>query len=142
MSASSRKCWLLAYDIRCPRRIQRVHAYLRKRGMPLQYSVFGLQANDQELRAILDDIEMLIDPGCDDVRAYHLPDHCPVWTLGRQAMPEGVIVTGVKAMRLLARKEGSTFPERSSSGNLFATDCSDTEIDDEQSNDPPRSPGD
>ncbi|HFQ90150.1 MAG TPA: CRISPR-associated endonuclease Cas2, partial [Desulfobulbus sp.] len=39
--AKPRKQWyLLAYDIRNPRRLQRTHAFVKKLGIPLQKSVF------------------------------------------------------------------------------------------------------
>lgn len=97
----TRKYWLLAYDIRDARRLRRVHAYLKKRGVPLQYSMFGLEQNDPAFADILGDVRMLIDESEDDVRAYHLPEQCQTWTLGRQSLPDGVELHATHVMRLL-----------------------------------------
>lgn len=90
MTATSTKHWLVAYDIRAPKRLARVHRFLRKIGIAVQYSVFGLELDDNGIRDMLGELEPLINPAEDDVRAYHLPDVCPVWTLGKQALPAGI----------------------------------------------------
>lgn len=100
-SPSTRKHWLLAYDIADHRRLSRVHRYLRQRGIALQYSVFGLEHSDRELRTVLDDLALLIDPRADDIRAYHIPPRCKVWALGQQALPEGIELHASCAARLL-----------------------------------------
>jgi CRISPR-associated protein Cas2 len=65
------KTWLIAYDIREPLRLRRVHRYLRQQAVPVPYSVFVARssaARDQEIRAALGRI---IDPKLDDIRIYH-----------------------------------------------------------------------
>ena len=101
MSANAIKTWLVAYDIRCGKRLARVHRRLRKEGATLQYSAFTVQAREAELHVLLAQIERLIDTRVDDVRAYHLPPKCPVWTLGTQGLPEGCVIDGELAGRLL-----------------------------------------
>lgn len=100
-STTTRKHWLLAYDIANRRRLARVHRYLRQRGIALQYSVFGLEHTDRELRTVLDDLALLIDPKADDIRAYHIPHRCKIWALGRQALPDGIELHASCAARLL-----------------------------------------
>jgi len=102
VSAGSTKTWLVSYDIREPRRLRRVHRRLRKAGATVQYSAFSVQANDSEVLTLLASLEQLIDPKRDDLRAYHLPQRCPVWMLGRQGLPEGVYIDACDASRLLA----------------------------------------
>lgn len=101
MSTHQIKTWLVAYDIREPRRLRRVHRYLRKLGMAAQYSAFTVEADDNEITGHLALIERLIDKRVDDVRAYHLPVRCPVWRLGRQEWPEGLYLSPHEAVRLL-----------------------------------------
>ena len=40
---------LLCYDIRDPKRLQKVHREVKKVGMPLQYSVFYIEMNNDEV---------------------------------------------------------------------------------------------
>jgi len=101
MNAKATKHWLVAYDIRDPRRLGRIHRYLRKRAFAAQYSVFVFEGNDAMLEALIADLSMLMDTAVDDVRAYHLPAHCRVWQLGAQAWPEGIELPGSVAARLL-----------------------------------------
>lgn len=101
MSAGQAKVWLVAYDIRCKRRLQRVHRALRKEGLAVQYSAFSVEASDAALAGVMERIEGLIDASADDVRAYHLAAHCPTWTMGRQTLGEGAVLAGITAARLL-----------------------------------------
>ncbi len=104
MSQRDRKHWLLAYDIRDPRRLQRIHAYMSKHGWPLQYSVFGLEMSEQKLRDVLDDLSHLMDTTKDDIRVYHLPPRCKVWTLGRIPLAEGIEMNSSVLLKFLARQ--------------------------------------
>lgn len=104
MSAGQPKAWLVAYDIRCDRRLRRVHACLRRQGMAVQYSAFIVEADDSGVQRVLERIRALIDARVDDVRAYHLPERCAVWTLGRQQeWRDGELVMPGVAGRLLAQ---------------------------------------
>jgi CRISPR-associated protein Cas2 len=92
MALNDRAVWMIAYDIRCPRRLRRVHAFLKAEAVPVQYSVFVTTANAQQLgvmRARLDD---LIDGKVDDVRIYRVPQSPSLATLGRQGLPDGMLL--------------------------------------------------
>ena len=95
------KAWLVAYDIRQPRRLRRVHRQLRKEGVPAQYSAFTVEADDEQIERLLERLRALIDEREDDLRAYHLPAHCTVWSLGAQHWPDGICLSGTRAARLL-----------------------------------------
>lgn len=101
MSTHQTKTWLVAYDIREPRRLRRVHKLLRKQGLAAQYSVFTVEADDIAIAVLLDAVSAAIDLQQDDVRAYHLPTSCPVWRLGSQQWPDGLCVAPAQAARLL-----------------------------------------
>lgn len=101
MSTHQSKTWLVAYDIRENRRRQRVHRLLRKQGLAAQYSAFTVEADDEQILALLQSLEAQIDTCKDDLRAYHLPASCPVWRLGTQHWPEGVYLAPAQAARLL-----------------------------------------
>ena len=117
MSTHQIKTWLVAYDIREPRRLRRVHRHLRKLGMAAQYSAFTVEADDSAIADHLAAIELLIDGRVDDVRAYHLPARCPVWRLGRQEWPEGLYLSPHEAVRLLQASAGTADAE------LFSLDA-------------------
>ena len=101
MSYSANRNWLIAYDITDPRRLGRVHRYLKSHAIPVQYSVFVFRGNHGDLQEVLGGIAERIEPSVDDVRAYHLPDRCEVAMLGRQDLPEGIVLPGPGLERLL-----------------------------------------
>ncbi len=101
MSHAERRNWLVAYDIADPRRLVRVHRFLKRRAIPVQYSVFVLHADTITLKSVLDGIANLIAPAEDGVRAYHLPKRCEVAMLGAQSLPDGVTFSGDGLDRLL-----------------------------------------
>lgn len=84
--ATPRTWYLLAYDIRDPQRLQRVHYYLRKRALAVQQSVFFLHATDAELQRTLDEIAQRIHRHQDDVRAYPIAHPAEVWLAGPSAV--------------------------------------------------------
>lgn len=92
MSVSETRLYLISYDIADPRRLQRVHAFLKKHAMPVQYSVFLARVSERRLVSLLAEINQRIDPRSDDVRAYPLPADCEAVTLGRLYLPEGVML--------------------------------------------------
>lgn len=62
--------WIICYDIRCPKRLQRVHRFCKKSAIPLQKSVFALKADEERLDLWMNGLETLIDPATDDIRIY------------------------------------------------------------------------
>ena len=103
MSHSLQRNWLIAYDIADPRRLGRVHRLLKRYAIPVQYSIFVFQGNQFMLQRIMKGIAGLIAPEADDVRAYHLPERCEVTMLGKQSLPEGVVLGSRGLDRLLRR---------------------------------------
>ena len=95
------KAWLVAYDICQPRRLRSVHRQLRKEGVPAQYSAFTVEADDEQIERLLACLRLLIDEREDDLRAYHLPASCTVWSLGAQQWPDGICLSATHAARLL-----------------------------------------
>jgi CRISPR-associated protein Cas2 len=103
MSTNAVKTWLVAYDIREDKRLRRVHRHLRREGASVQYSAFCVEADDRRIQVVLDGVRNLIASEVDDVRAYHIPQTCQVWQLGRQELPEGIQLAGGSAVsRLLS----------------------------------------
>ncbi len=87
MPASQRRPFLLAYDIADPKRLVRVHRTVRRRGVPLQYSVFLVVATAAEIDGLLDELDDIILPSADDIRVYPLPQRIEAAHYGRQWLP-------------------------------------------------------
>ena len=88
--------YLVCYDIRCPKRLGRVHRYLKKRAVALQYSVFLAKLSVKEREALLSGLRVIIHEQFDDVRVYPLPKS-PDWcTLGKPLWDEGLQFYGVE----------------------------------------------
>lgn len=87
---------IVTYDIADPKRLRRVHRFLKKIALPLQYSVFLLDADAKRVEQLLKQLAPLINPHADDIRIYPLPSQ-PEWcSLGRELWPEGIQLTGFK----------------------------------------------
>ncbi len=95
MAIHQQKGHIISYDIADPRRLGRIHRYLKQCAMPIQYSVFLIRANAVELRGIVDDLEEMIDQVEDDIRVYTLPENSEIITLGQQSMAEGIYLVNV-----------------------------------------------
>jgi len=94
--------YLLAYDIREPKRLARVHRYLRRHAVPVQYSVFVARLTGRELTRIAGDLGALIDAREDDVRIYPLPAACETQLLGPDPWPRGVILASGHALPVVS----------------------------------------
>jgi CRISPR-associated protein Cas2 len=77
--------WLLAYDIACRRRGQRVHYRLKKRALFVQESVAVLRMPSHDLDALLEQIEAQLDPKRDDLRVYRVDWPDGAWMAGPDA---------------------------------------------------------
>lgn len=84
---SAPRAWLVTYDIADPRRLSRLHRFLKKRAVPVQYSVFLFEGSGAQIGRLMQQIEQLIRPDQDDVRAYQLPQTPQFDTLGRGSLP-------------------------------------------------------
>ncbi|MEA3220487.1 CRISPR-associated endonuclease Cas2 [Immundisolibacter sp.] len=81
--------WLIAYDVREPRRLVTLHRALKKQALAVQYSVFVGRFTRRGIRHLVAIINSIIAPQ-DDVRLYPLPQR-PDWVFyGRSALPEAV----------------------------------------------------
>ena len=101
MALNAIKSWLIAYDVADPRRLARLHRYLKSKAVPVQYSVFVTRASAVQIGAIRSALADLIDPKTDDVRIYQVPDSPELVVLGTKALPDGI--------QLLEGKEPGSF---------------------------------
>ena len=85
--------FLLTYDIANPKRLARLHRALKKRAMPIQYSVFLGRFSRAGLQEVEDVIRAIIHPRQDDVRIYPLPAQSWRRCLGKPVLPAGIHLT-------------------------------------------------
>lgn len=81
---------LIAYDIAQPLRLGRLHRYLKKVAIPVQYSIFVTTADPRKIREIIRTIRDIIHSREDDVRIYELPSDFQIQSLGRPLLSEGI----------------------------------------------------
>jgi len=92
MALNATRSWLICYDIADPRRLARLHRFLKGLAVPVQYSVFLYEGSAAQLGRLVPDIESRIDAGADDVRIYQMPDAPQCDTLGRGSLPSGTAI--------------------------------------------------
>ena len=92
MALNQPQLYLIAYDIADPRRLGRVHRFLRKEGLPVQYSVFTAQLTGKKLKRLMAGLEKIIHSSGDDVRIYPLPARLEQHAMGLQMFPEDVLL--------------------------------------------------
>lgn len=69
---AERTRYLLAYDIRHPRRLRRVHQVAKAWGYPLQYSVFVCDLTKSELMMMRNDLTTEMNANQDSVGIFDL----------------------------------------------------------------------
>lgn len=87
MALNAPRAWLITYDITDPKRLVRLHRFLRRHAVPVQYSVFHYGGSTAMMGKLAEQIGQRIDARTDDVRAYQLPEQLSVDTLGRGSIP-------------------------------------------------------
>lgn len=92
MALNQAQTYLVCYDIADPKRLNRVHRFLREQGIPVQYSVFTARLTAKELGRIIEGLTDRIDERADDVRVYPLASRSENASLGLQYFPDGVLL--------------------------------------------------
>ncbi len=88
-----RPAWyLLAYDIADPRRLQRIHRLIKKKGVAAQNSVFFVDGTESAVNEFMDEIADLMAEKEDDLRAYPISSPGNVWTFGVNPLAETPLV--------------------------------------------------
>ena len=106
--------YLIAYDIRDPKRLRKVERHLSKQARRVQYSVFAVDLTPAALDRLCRALGRLIDSRVDDVRVYPVPPGAYVEIDGPPASGLGVLVIGDGACRLT---EGKVPPVHGTSGS-------------------------
>ncbi|KXW57593.1 CRISPR-associated endoribonuclease Cas2 [Ferrovum myxofaciens] len=89
------RCWVIAYDISDPRRLQRVHRAMMRHATPIEYSVFLLMGTENERTRCLEEASGLIDDHSDDLRCYPLPERGLQERIGKATLPAGIHFNGL-----------------------------------------------
>ncbi len=82
--------YIICYDIRHPRRLGRIHRFMRKFATALQYSVFLFTGTARQLQQHMAELESLMDKREDDIRSYPIPEHGVRLCLGQGILPMGI----------------------------------------------------
>jgi len=90
MSLNQSANWLVTYDITENRRLSRVFKRLKKAGVPVQYSVFSVNANTLQMKTLMAELAGHINAKEDDIRAYRLPENGWRAELGATILPDGM----------------------------------------------------
>jgi len=104
MSDSQSAQFLICYDIADPKRLNRVHRYLKNQGLPIQYSVFTVELRRKPLERLMETLKGIIDQREDDVRCYTLPNSLDFEVIGQQVFPEGVMLFSASGVSRLMSK--------------------------------------
>lgn len=94
MSQHASARWIVTYDIADPKRLARLFKFLKKHGVPVQYSVFLVDASTVKMGTLVVQMATMIDAQADDVRAYRLPENLWQVTLGASILPEDILPGG------------------------------------------------
>lgn len=89
---NERRTWLIAYDIKSPKRLSHLYRLLKTRAIAVQYSVFMFDGRASDLGSLLTEIRYLLDPKEDDVRAYPIPQRLEAHVIGRGSIPESACI--------------------------------------------------
>ena len=95
MSQTATARYLVTYDIADPKRLSRLFKFMKKQGVPVQYSVFLVETSAVKLAELMLRIAKMIHPSADDVRAYRLPDNGWQVTMGASILPDDILPGGL-----------------------------------------------
>jgi len=90
--SKKRSLYVVAYDIPGDKRRLKVARALEGHGERVQYSVFECQLTGKQFEALWKELEELIEPQEDSLRAYRLCPVCAAWakTVGQAVEVEEV----------------------------------------------------
>ena len=99
---SEPRWYLIAYDIRSPRRLRKVQHHLRACGYPLQESVFAWHGNRRELVKLQQALKALINESEDDIRGYPILEETGILWWGCLPWPQGVHIEDAPPLHVQA----------------------------------------
>ncbi len=97
--------WLITYDIADRKRLGRLHRFVKKHAVPVQYSVYATQQSSTQISRLAGELLGYIKPQEDDVRIYQIPDRPLILSLGKSSLPDYGVMIG-NGMDSLAQVTG------------------------------------
>jgi CRISPR-associated protein Cas2 len=92
---NNRQNWyIIAYDVRSPKRLQKIHRLLRSCAYALQNSVFAWYGTIAQLQTLQSKLLKISNLKIDDIRGYRLPTSAFVSLWGVTPFSQGVTDTG------------------------------------------------
>lgn len=89
------KHWsLIAYDIRCPRRLQKLHRFLRTEAYAIQESVFAWYGTEQAKLQLQARMLNFINAEQDDLRGYRMQAGSSIQLWGKSPFVEDIFDSG------------------------------------------------
>ncbi len=96
--------YLIAYDVRDPKRLQRLHRYLSRRSTALQHSLYLYNEREQNISDLLSEMQQFLRGHEDDLRLYPIHGPGDLWAGGGQGRAfDGVYPAGKEKTSLLAK---------------------------------------
>lgn len=83
--------FIISYDIANPKRLGRVHRYLKRMACPIQYSGFVFQGTYRQCQDLLLNLLPKISKKEDDLRCYELLTTNYHRRIGKPFLPEGIL---------------------------------------------------
>ncbi len=115
--------WILAYDVRCKKRLYRVHKWMLRWAAPVQYSVFLGYFREHRLKDLLDEVSETILKPVDDLRAYPVADRDSVIMIGTHRCPENW-----EGLSRLLKMSPLQYPQLSEAGESWETPLQVTDL--------------
>lgn len=100
---SSKKWYLIAYDIREAKRLKRLHYRLRKKAIPLQNSIFMAKLSNEHLQVLSREIKKHINTAQDDVRIYPIYHPDTLWAAGHQVNALSGLYAGSQTQKIVKK---------------------------------------
>jgi len=87
--------YLICYDIRDPKRLIKLHNYLKRVALPLQYSLFLLEGNTKLKTQCMLSASKIINPKVDDLRCYVIADNLFQIRIGAPILATGIYFSSI-----------------------------------------------
>ena len=87
--------YVICYDIRNPKRLQKVHNHVKKYAIALGYSVFLFSGLSKEKDQLMRSLFTLIDKKLDDLRCYVIPSDLLKARFGKEVLPDGIMLSAL-----------------------------------------------
>ena len=94
MALGANHSWLITYDIADKKRLGRLHRFVKKHAIPVQYSVYATRKSVAGIGRLASELRGYINPKEDDVRIYQIPERPLIFTLGSGVLPEHGLILG------------------------------------------------